>query len=184
MAQCGKKNKIKLTMNPWMSKKEIETIEKYLKSSDIFLEWDSGGSTLYFSRFVKEYISIEYDIKWYNNITNMISINQLQNINYLYCAPDNKVIPPVKSRKSKKKDFVTYVDIIDSLPQKIYDKVLIDGRSRVECAKKVLNYLNNDSVLFIHDFFNRPKYFSVLDNYILIDSIKEGQSLAVLKKKS
>jgi hypothetical protein len=170
-------------MKPWMSHKEIETIEKYLKPSDIFLEWGSGGSTLYFSGCVKEYISIEYDIRWYKNIANLISINQLQNINYLYCAPDNGVIPPVKSSKSKKEDFVTYVSIIDNLSQKIYDKILIDGRSRVECAKKIINYLNDDSIVFIHDFFNRKKYFSILEYYTIIDSVQYGQSLAVLKKK-
>lgn len=171
-------------MKPWMSGIEIATIEKYLKSTDVFLEWGSGGSTLYFSQFVQEYTSIEYDIKWYNNITEYISINKLQNINYIYCPPDNNVIPPINSYRSKKEDFITYVNIIDSLPQKIYDKVLIDGRSRVACAKKILNYLHNDSLIFIHDFFKRSKYFSILEDYVIVDSVQNRQSLAVLKKKS
>ena len=36
-----------------MTKNEIECIEKYLKPTDIMLEWGAGGSTLYFSRKVK-----------------------------------------------------------------------------------------------------------------------------------
>ena len=171
-------------MNPWMSEEEIQKIQSYLRSTDIFLEWGSGGSTIYFSQFVKEYISIEYDINWYKNIKETIINTKKQNINYIYCPPNNDILLPVWHRTSDPKNFIEYVNVIDNIPITKYDKVLIDGRSRVECAKKILSYTNKDSVIFIHDFFTRPAYFSVLDHYTLIDSIKEGQSLAVLKKKS
>ena len=50
-------------------------IEKYLSPETIMLEYGSGGSTLYFSKFVKEYYSIEHDKKWYDEIKIKISDN-------------------------------------------------------------------------------------------------------------
>ena len=171
-------------MNPWMSDEEIKKIQSYLKSTDIFLEWGSGGSTIYFSQFVKQYVSIEYDINWYRNLNEIIINQNIQNINYIYCPPNNDILLPIWHGNSNSKDFIEYVNVIDNIPITKYDKVLIDGRSRVECAKKALSYTNKNSIIFIHDFFTRPAYFSVLGHYTLIDSIKDGQSLAVLKKKS
>jgi hypothetical protein len=169
-------------MNPWMSDTEIAKIEKYLDPKYTFLEWGSGGSTLYFSKLIYKYISIEHDINWYNQIKLEIQNNNLSNVNYLYCSPDNPIVLPVWEGRTE--DFISYINMIDDVPIEKYDIVLIDGRCRVECAKKILNYIDKSSIVFIHDFFNRPKYFSVLDDYDLIDSIRNGQSLAVLKKKS
>lgn len=167
-----------------MSKREIKKIEEYLNPKQIFFEWGSGGSTIHFSKLVNEYISIEHDINWYNKINLYIQKNNIANIKYIYCPPDNDILLPVYTDLSKETDFISYVNIVDILPRHQYDIIFIDGRSRVNCAKKILNYIHKESVVFIHDFFTRPKYFSVLSNYTLIDSIREGQSLAVLKKKS
>jgi hypothetical protein len=171
-------------MNPWMSDTEIAKIKKYLDPKYTFLEWGSGGSTIYFSKFVKQYISIEYDINWFNQINLYIKNEDINNIKYIYCPPDNDILLPIYTDRSEEKDFISYVNIVDTLSKNQYDIVLIDGRSRVNCANKILKYIHKQSIVFIHDFFNRPKYFSVLDNYDLIDSVTDGQSLAVLKKKS
>ena len=171
-------------INPWMSEKEIKKIEEYLSPDHIFFEWGSGGSTIHFSKLVNQYVSIEYDINWFNQINLYIQNEHINNVKYIYCPPDNDILLPIYTDRSEEKDFITYVNIVNTLPRHQYDIVLIDGRSRVNCANKILNYIHKESIVFIHDFFNIPKYFSVLDNYTLIDSIREGQSLAVLKKKS
>ncbi len=36
---------------PWMDTEEIKLIEKYVHTNASMLEFGSGGSTLYFSRF-------------------------------------------------------------------------------------------------------------------------------------
>ena len=51
-------------MQPWMSKEEINLIEKYLKKDHITLEWGSGGSTAHFSKLVKEWNAIEHNKEW------------------------------------------------------------------------------------------------------------------------
>ena len=58
-----------------MTEEEALKAESYFKNKDMALEWGSGGSTLYFSQLVKKYISIEHDIKWYDNIKSKIEEN-------------------------------------------------------------------------------------------------------------
>jgi len=48
-----------------MSDLQIKGIMKYLNPNDIMLEYGSGGSTLFFSKHVKEYYSLEHEPEWY-----------------------------------------------------------------------------------------------------------------------
>jgi hypothetical protein len=171
-------------MKPWMSDDEIQKISGYLDTNDVCFEWGSGGSTLFFSKFVKHYTSIEYDINWYNKITDCIYQNNLTNITYLYCPPDNDIKLPIFHEQSNPKDFISYINIIDNLSNIKYDKIFIDGRSRVACAKKALSYIDKNSIIFVHDFFDRKNYLPILEDYMIVDSVKHGQSLAILKKKT
>ncbi len=47
-------------MNPWMTEKEITTIESHLDDSHVMFEWGCGGSTLRFSKSVNKYYSVEH----------------------------------------------------------------------------------------------------------------------------
>jgi predicted O-methyltransferase YrrM len=162
---------------PWMNQKEVELIEKYLNKDKIMLEWGSGGSTLYFSKRVKILYSIEHDKTYYNKIKKMIP----ENVKYFHIEP-NKTVPATESDFESYKD---YIEIVQTFDQK-FDAVLIDGRSRVECAKYVLNFLKKDGVVFVHDFWKkkRTRYRPILEYYNEIESVKDTlQTLIILKKK-
>ncbi len=156
-----------------MTKREINCIEKYLKSSDTMIEWGAGGSTLYFSKRTKFYVSIEDSKIWYKRV--LKAINK---------EPDLKkkvVILNIKSNEaksfpSKRSEFIDYIEIVKKLNHK-WDKVLIDGRARVHCGKEVKPYLKKKSIIFLHDF-QRSKYESLFEYYELIESVDK---LAVLK---
>ena len=77
-------------------------------------------------------------------------------------------------------EFVTYINHVDLLGKK-FDKVLIDGRARQWCAEKVLKYLKDDAVVFLHDFERpgRERYNSVLNYYTVIGKVG---TLVALKK--
>ena len=75
-----------------------------------------------------------------------------------------------------------------------YDAVLIDGKGRAAVALRILPWLHANSVVFFHDFFSlKPSgcrtcpdisaWHHILDFYDVIDSIVEGQTLAVLRPK-
>ena len=69
------------------------------------------------------------------------------------------------------------------------DRVLIDGRSRPECAAAVLPRLAPGALVFIHDFFNAkydpgPYHAMVLRDYDLVDAVRTGQTLGVFAPKA
>jgi hypothetical protein len=201
----------------WMYGKEVEMVLKYLKPQSTVFEWGSGGSTLLFSRYVKKYVSVEHNLDWYFEIKNIIDKNKISNIdNYLVDIP--KGVPTKKDKfydkwqkeinilskenlntipkldyclyPKKKYTWGEYIDIIDEIsPNTKYDFVFIDGRARADCAFKALEYIHDDSIVFIHDFFGRDRYHVVLEYYDMIDSVKEtqdntGLSIVALRRKN
>lgn len=174
-------------MQPWMSKIEIETILKYIKADGVMLEYGCGGSTLYFCDYVKEYYSVEHNADWYNKMNRLAKPNtKIFYVPRNETTPDKERFQPLSwdelESSSRYKDFQEYIKFPSTLDKK-FDFVLIDGRARPECAKLIYNYLHEDSVVFIHDYWNRKHYHVVEEKYKVIDAVKSGQSLVVLKKQ-
>ena len=58
------------------------------------------------------------------------------------------------------------------------------GRARGWCAEYVLKYLHKDSIIFMHDFWERPQYHVVFEWYDEVDSVKDTlQTIVALKPK-
>ena len=173
-----------LGTKPLMTDAECKCIEKYLKPEHIFFEWGSGGSTLYFPQFVKEYYSVEHFDSWYRLVRNKlrtlpdvekkVTLYHIRNdLSYNYDSDIERDV------------FKHYIEAIHIPGYKRYDIILVDGenRTRVFCAKEAIPFMDKDSIMFIHDYFARPK-LTVLEEYFnIIERIEDGATLAVLKKK-
>ena len=160
-------------LRTWMSKNARQIIIDNLNPNDIMLEFGSGGSTLDFSKYVKSYYSLEFNKEWFDKINLLKS----DNIIYELCSDKNNYIEFING-------FVQFG--IDK-----YDKVLIDGRERVKCAKAILPYIDTESLVFIHDW-ERKKYHAILEWYNIVDVSKiesyyrpgnESALTVVLRKK-
>lgn len=163
-------------MTPWMHDSEIALILKHIYYTDTMLEWGSGGSTAYFPHFVDKYYSIEHDTEW----AKKVQAEAPDNVDFHYVPWDApRTIP------TKREQFETYIAHVDTLGVDKFDKVLIDGRARGWCAEYVLPYLHKDSIVFMHDFWNRPQYHVVFNWYEEVASIKgQGlQTIVALKPK-
>jgi protein O-GlcNAc transferase len=163
-------------MTPWMHETEVALILKHLYYTDVMLEWGSGGSTTYFPHFVKDYYSIEHDTEW----AERVKAQAPDNVQYHHVPWDApRTIPTQRSQ------FETYIKHVDTLGVSKFDKVLIDGRARGWCAEYVLPYLHKDSIIFIHDFWNRPQYHVVFEWYTEVASVKGGnlQTIVALQPK-
>jgi len=161
-------------IQPWMSAAEVELIVSTLQYNDTMLEWGSGGSTLLFPKYVSKYYSIEHNKEWADRIVP----NVASNVMYKHIPQDaERTLPTQRSQ------FSTYIEYIDNFNFNKIDKVLIDGRGRGWCAEYVLPYLHEDSIVFIHDFWQRPNYHIVLNWYTEFKSIRSGQSLVALKPR-
>jgi hypothetical protein len=172
----GEDKSLMLQEGPWMDGKEVAVIEKYLKPSDTMLEWGSGGSTLHFSKLVSKYYAIEHNKNWYKQVKKVVP----ENVSYMLVQEDAK-----RTRPTQYAQFETYIEACSTFGVK-FDKVLIDGRARPECAIYVLPHLNKGAVVFIHDYFSpkRPHYRKVEEHYDIIDEVKDTpQTLVVLRPK-
>lgn len=172
-------------MKPWMSQTEIDKILKYLKPNHKMLEWGCGGSTLFFPDYVEKYYSIEHNENWYNEIKDQVK----ENVTIVNIQRESDTGNLKSSnyegldKTSRYKDFNKYIKYPAKF-ETIFDAVLIDGRARPECGKFITNYISNDSIIFVHDYFDkkhRAHYHVLEEQYKVIDYVKTGQTLAVLK---
>jgi len=161
-------------MKIWMSPQEVRCIEEHIKGRKVMLEWGAGGSTLHFSKFVDEYYSIEHNKDWF------YKVNKTKPSNVSMFLVENN---EPRTLPTQKEQFIDYINFIDTF-NKTFDAILVDGRARGWCAEKALDYIHSDSVVFVHDYFNRPNYHIVENWYNVVDSVKDtNQTLVVLKKK-
>ncbi len=164
------------SFRPLMNEHEYRFIEKYLNKNDILLEYGSGNSTIYFSGIVNKVLSIEHDIDWINSLKKVINAYDINNIELIYQAahtPD-----PKPCRYAQFKDYI-HLPATKGLK---FTKVLIDGRARKYCAKYLYDIIDENVVVFIHDF-NRSDYQMAIKYYDIIEITTEGQGIVALKKK-
>ena len=167
-------------MKAWMDDKEKLLITKHFSSDKVMLEWGSGGSTIEFSPFLEQYYSIEHNKEWYENVKNEISVLGYKNINYNF-VPQN--LPNNDGRQSEYAQFKDYIDVVDTFDTK-FDIVLIDGRARRLCAKKIIPYLNPGAIVIIHDWCVRDVYHCVTDYYDVFEYVNDTpQTIATFKLK-
>lgn len=165
------------SFKPLMFEHEYKFIEKYLNKNDTFLEYGSGNSTLYFSGLVKKVISIEHDLDWINMIQKTIDAYSIDNVELIHVAANSP--DPIPCRYEQFKDYIEYSNTI----KEPITKVLIDGRARKYCAKAIIDIIDFDTIVFIHDF-NREDYQKVLKYYEPVEILTEGQGIAALKKRT
>jgi hypothetical protein len=175
--------------------------EQYIKGKNKMLEWGCGGSTLYFPKLVKNYVSIEHNQEWYEKLKPQL----LDNVEF-YHVPiheekfdddldknaadilsgpedtevrDNIVYWTTRGRFDWHRG-LDYIKKPMELSYRNYDVILVDGRCRAMCAYMAKYLLKDNGHLLFHDFNNRTYYHGILKYYEIVDST---ETLAVLVKK-
>ena len=141
------------------------------------LEWGSGGSSIFFSKYVRQWDSVEHDATW---VKEMVALSKdIPNLN-VYSAQhswDNVGDGTLEQFEAyvKRPGTIATEDGNDSSTGKnTWDVIIVDGRARVECARMVLrnNWLTDNGVVIVHEW-ERPAYKVLLDDY---DLMKEDTS--------
>jgi hypothetical protein len=169
---------------PLMLEKECKCIESYLKPEHVMFEWGSGGSTLHFPKFVKGYYSVEHFDFWYRLVRNKLRENPeiVKKVKLYHIRND---LPYKYEDDIPIEVFQHYVDAIDLPGLKRFDIIFVDGehRTRGFCAMKALSYMDKDSIMFIHDYYERPKLKYLEQYFDIIEKIEDGDTLVVMRKK-
>jgi len=161
-----------------MTKDEQEIFNKHVKSSQFYLEFGSGGSTLHVLQKSKAKIySVESSIDWIAYLSKYLYIRKARNnqrlfFHYVNIGQTGRWGYPVS--EVSKNLFPNYSkDIFNTLDANQIDTVLIDGRFRVACVLSVIlnMHSNKNTTIIIHDFWNREKYHIVLNYLNKVDQI-------------
>jgi hypothetical protein len=125
---------------PWFTYPSIEFLKERLSSNLSAFEFGCGNSTLFFSERIKDIISIETNIEWFNKIKNKAN----SNCNLIYYDKDSIEL--------------SYHETIKIFNKK-FDIIIIDSIERNEAMKISVNYLNSTGVIIL-DNSNVEEYTS------------------------
>ena len=155
-----------------LNKDEENFLIQFLTKDSVVLEYGSGGTTVAFGCDAKEWHSIEHDETWFNKVKESLispkkTPRKYENV-HCHFAKNTPLSPKERKRAVAEwgepivvdgieKEFKDYIDMVDKIGVEKYDIVLIDGRARTFCLKKILPYLKETSFVYVHDW-QRPEY--------------------------
>jgi len=170
------------TLKPALSEKELHYFMGLVSMANHYLEFGSGGSTVYGASLAKKSVlsvdsSIEWQIKVANECKRMktplipflsfIDLGPLRGLGY----------PATELYKDKWPDYCTKVWNYPSALSA--DLVMVDGRFRVACFLSALIHCSADTTFLIHDF-DRLQYHVIKE---FVDEIATVERLASFRKK-
>ena len=150
-----------IPQKPMMSDQHIADILKYINGGLAF-EYGCGGSTMFFSNLFEKYVSVEHSREWYD----LMNPHVPQNVILKLREPVGEIIKPFGPGKPELQQ--DYINAINETTE-IYNFILVDGRCRVDCAKASIKNMDDNSILFIHDY-ERKKYHSI-EKYLKLHEV-------------
>jgi hypothetical protein len=158
-----------------MTDPEIALFSAQLRTSNFYLEFGCGGSTILAAQSESRFIvSAESDANWIAKLKQHETIKTALGAGTLFLehidlgpvrdwgAPADeqkiKVWPEYYMRPFKKYDYA-------------FDLILIDGRFRINCALTAVVFSVETARVLIHDYELRARYFNIEKFYEITDSV-------------
>jgi predicted O-methyltransferase YrrM len=150
----------KIRNAPWFVDEAVDFLAEQIQKGTIkkILEFGSGASTVWFSSRVDVLISVEHSKEWHTKISNLITPRSGIDLR-LRPQPYNTVCE-------------------ETLPEKEFDLVVIDGRDRVACTQSAYQMIRPGGFLLLDnsDLFTTwaPPIFDLLKSWDKITWVQKG----------
>lgn len=141
-------------MKPLLWPSEIAYIEKLLLASaarsgrvDV-LEWGSGGSTVYFTRFLRNHsiaytwTSLEYNARWAHDVQHEL-VGDHDTAVVLFDVGNDRVL----QRYNEMEEYILYPNTMG----RKFDFIFVDGRKRRRCLLEAKHLLKEGGAALLHD---------------------------------
>jgi hypothetical protein len=171
-------------MHPRMEPDEITLFESLLRSSQFYLEFGSGGSTVLASQLVNEaVVSVDSSQAWLDKVKSECEKAGSRIRPTLVLADIGPVgewgYPADQSWRSA---WPEYYSAIWTVPKtEATDLCLVDGRFRVACFMTALMRCSDRALVAVHDFGERSSYAVIKE---FADEIARTGSLSVFRRKA
>lgn len=178
-ASLAEQSSFSLPNAPAMTNAEQQLFLHYLKQANRYFEFGSGGSTVWAVEQGLTVHGVESDPTWVNALQE--KLGELCQVEVVDIGPTGDWGYPLTQQTDK---FPAYSQAILKHKQP-FDLILIDGRFRVACTMAAIQHIAKqnayeNSVIFIHDFWNRPHYHAVLE---FLEVIEQVESAGVFRVK-
>jgi len=168
---------------PHMSESEIELLTNLIERASHYFEFGCGGSSKLVARKNLTVHGVESDKRWVEQLNNELGMSS--KVKYVDIGPTKEWGFPVD--ETYKHRFPLYSESILA-QNKAFDLILVDGRFRVACIlntiKHILTYQRDtsQSLIFVHDFWNRLDYHVVLTFLDMVERIDTAGVFRVKKE--
>lgn len=179
----NKQNDFQLPSAPAMTVAEQQLFLSYLKQAKHYFEFGSGGSTVWAVEQDLTVQGVESDPTWVQALQE--KLGQQCQITVADIGPTGDWGYPLTQQTDK---FPAYSQAILA-HQQPFDLILIDGRFRVACTMAAIQHIakhqtQDSTIIFIHDFWNRPQYHCVLEFLEVVEQIESAGVFRVKKDVS
>jgi hypothetical protein len=157
-----------------MSREEIAMLVRHAEGKTVAVEFGAGGSTMLLRACVTgEVHSVESDARWIEVVSSSTALappalSAWTPHHIDIGATDNWGNPT--NNEGRERHLAYSCAVFDRIAGGAPDFVLIDGRFRVRCALELIRRGVNATV-FVHDFWTRPRYHSVLEFFDQVETV-------------
>jgi len=167
-------------LNIHIDAKDLKVFDSLLNGGVSYLEYGSGGSTLYaLDKKIPFIVSVENDLDWKQKVEKEVSSKNLEKQLFEYIFIDMGEISswgkPLIVNIEKTKEYVEKAWTF--FKNKNPSIVLIDGRFRVACFIECLAHLNNTSSTIVFDDYCNRSYYRLFEDIIKPSFIGERLAL-------
>lgn len=170
---------------PAMRPRELALVTALMSRARHMLEFGAGGSTtLALKLGVSRIVAVESDASWIERLkadeaaARAITEGRLRLLHADIGATVALGAPADRAARERWPDYASlpwaHVD------QDALDLVLIDGRFRVACIMQAVLHVRPQTLIAVHDFWNRPAYHAVLP---YLDPVARRERLGVFRPK-
>lgn len=180
-AQGDQGETIQVPDAPFMSPGEAELFKRCLDQATSYFEYGSGGSTVWAVEHGLTVHGVESDRQWVGALKERLG--EPCQVDVVNIGPTREWGFPASLEHQER--FPDYSRAIDRHAT-AFDLILVDGRFRVACVMSAIrhclahNAATDNTRIFIHDFWNRPQYHTVLD---FLEPLQQCESAGVFRIK-
>jgi hypothetical protein len=171
---------------PHMDDEGLRCFQDTLKASQCYLEYGSGGSTVYAANVaqVRYIISVESDRLWADRVKAAINAPNC-NLHLQHCDIGEVGNWGTPRTREKIDEFWRYSATPWQIAKQnhlVPDTVLIDGRFRVASFLFSLVTARIGTTILFDDYFDRPEYF-VVEEYCQVEQRRGAMALFISSRK-